>query len=211
MSEIRVTCRNEEEVVKVLEIAEKEGYVWSNNAKATSYRPNTRYPYCIVICKVLSWDFERGGKACTAQNFIDSYNTDHTEPCEVSQKVKNEIILDFMKKWHEIREGCDERECHNCKFIGDKDGDIACKLDNVDDTADEETFLEAVKLLMDVVDSGNTRILQLTTNDAVVILRKEIETLYGKEDDEARGRKEALRMAVRALEEKENGFRTKGD
>ena len=41
--------------------------------------------------------------------------------------------------------------------------------------------------------------------------RKEIETLNGREDDEARGHMEALKMAVRALEEKENGFRTKGD
>lgn len=202
MSEIRVTCRNEEEVVKVLEIAEKEGYVWSNNAKATSYRPNTRYPYCIVICKVLSWDVERGGKACTAQNFIDSYNTDHTETCEVSQKVKNEIILDFMKKWHEIRLGRYARGCHNCKFRGDEYGDISCNLDDVDDTAEEETFLDAVNLLIDVVASGDACILQLTPNDAVGILKKEIETLYGKEDDEARGRKEALKMAVRALEGK---------
>lgn len=210
MSEIRVTCRNEEEAVKVLEIAEKEGYTWTNK-KATSFKPYANYPYYIVMCKNLRWSEIGCGKPSTAQDFIDSYNTDHAEPCEISQKVKNEIILDFMKKWHEIREGCDERECHNCKFIGDKDGDIACKLDNVDDTADEETFLEAVKLLMDVVDSGDTRILQLTTNDAVVILRKEIETLYGKEDDEARGRIEALKMAVSALEERENGFRTKSD
>ena len=63
---------------------------------------------------------------------------------------------------------------------------------------------------MDVVDSGDARIIQLTTNDAVGILRKGIEILNGKED-EARRRIEALRMAVRALEETENGFRTKGD
>ena len=73
----------------------------------------------------------------------------------------------------------------NCKFNGVKRG---CKLDYVDDYVNEETFLEAVKLLMDVVDSGDARIIKLTTNDAVGILRKGIEILNGKEDDEARRR-----------------------
>ena len=50
MSEIRVTCRNEEEAVKVLEIAEKEGYTW-NNKKATSFKPYANYPYYIMMCK----------------------------------------------------------------------------------------------------------------------------------------------------------------
>lgn len=202
MAEIRVTCRNEEEAVKVLEIAEKEGYTW-NNKKATSFKPYANYPYYIMMCKNLRWSEIGCGKPSTAQDFIDSYNADHAEPCEISQKTKNEIILDFMKKWHEIRMGCYTRECHNCKFRGDEYGDTSCNLDNVDDTADEETFIEAVNLLIDVVASGDTRILQLTPNDAVGIIRKEIETLNGKEDDEARGRMEALRMAVRALEEKE--------
>lgn len=202
MSEIRVTCRNEEEAVKVLEIAEKEGYTWDNNVKATNYKPSASYPYDLVICKGLYWGVFGDKKPSTAQDFIDSYNADHAEPCEISQKTKNEIILDFMKKWHEIRMGCYARECHNCKFRGDEYGDTSCNLDDVDDTADEETFLEAANLLIDVVASGDARILQLTPNDAVVILRKEIETLHGKEDDEARRRVEALKMAVRALKEK---------
>ncbi len=211
MSEIRVTCRNEEEVIKVLEIAEKEGYTWNNNVKATNYKPCASYPYDLVMCKGLYWGCFGDKKPCAARDFIDSYNTDHTEPCEISQKVKNEIILDFMKKWHEIRMGCYARECHNCKFRGDEYGDTSCNLDDVDDTADKETFLEAVNLLIDVVASGDARILRLTPNDAAEILRKEIKPLCGKEDDEARGHMEALKMAVRALEEKENGFRTKSD
>lgn len=209
MSEIRVTCRNEEEAIKVLEIAEKEGYTWNNNMKATNFKPCASYPYDLVICKGLYWGVVGDKKPCTARDFINSYNTDHTEPCEVSQKVKNEIILDFMKKWHEIRMGCDERSCYNCKFKGVKRG---CKLDYVDDYVNEETFLEAVKLLMDVVDSGDARIIQLTTNEATKILRKEImELLHGEENGESRKHIMALKTAVRALEEKENGFRTKGD
>lgn len=43
MSKIRVTCRNEEEVIKVLEIAEKEGYTWDNNAKAASDWQKSRW------------------------------------------------------------------------------------------------------------------------------------------------------------------------
>lgn len=204
MSEIRVTCRNEEEVIKVLEIAEKEGYTWDNNLKATSYRPCASYPYDLVMRKGLYWGVFVDEKLRTARDFIDSYNTDHAEPCEVSQKVKNEIILDFMKKWYEIREGCDEREYHNCKFIGDKNGDIACELDNVYDTADEGTFLTAVKLLIDVVASGDPHIIQLTTNEAAKMLRKRIKALHGDEDAELQKYIEALRMAVMALEEKRN-------
>lgn len=201
MSKIRVTCRNEEEVIKVLEIAEKEGYTWDNNAKATSYRPCASYPYDLVMRKGLYWGVFGDERPRTARDFIDSYNTDHAEPCGISQKIKNEIILDFMKKWHEIREGCDERSCYNCKFKGVKCG---CKLDNVDDYVNEETFLEAVKLLMDVVDSGDARIIQLTTNEATKILRKEImELLHGEENVESRKHIMALKTAVKALKEKE--------
>ena len=208
MSKIRVTCRNEEEVIKVLEIAEKEGYTWDNNAKATSYRPCASYPYDLVMRKGLYWGVFGDERPRTARDFIDSYNTDHAEPCGISQKIKNEIILDFMKKWHEIREGCDERSCYNCKFKGVKCG---CKLDNVDDYVNEETFLEDVKLLMDVVDSGDARILRLTPNEAVEVIRKEIKSLHGKEDDETQGIIEALKMAVIALEERKDGFGTESD
>lgn len=212
MRDINVVCRNEEELLKITEIAEKEGYQWFGDATLQELKPSgKRYPYEILFRKVLTYSCFAKEGSCSAEDFINSYNTYHAEPREVSQKVKNEIILDFMKKWHEIRMGCYARECHNCKFRGDEYGDTSCNLDDVDDTADEETFLEAVNLLIDVVASGDARILQLTPNDAAEILRKEIETLNGREDDEARGHMEALKMAVRALEEKENGFRTKGD
>ena len=203
MSKIRVTCRNKEEVIKVLEIAEKEGYTWDNNAKATSYRPCASYPYDLVMRKGLYWGVFGDEKPRTARDFIDSYNADHAEPCEISQKTKNENILDFMKKWHEIRVGCDERSCYNCKFNGVKRGEASCKLDNVDDCVNKEKFLEAINLLIDVVASGDARILRLTPSEAVEIIRKRIKLLSGKEDDEARRRVEALKMAVRALEEKE--------
>ena len=203
MAEIRVTCRNEEEAVKVLEIAEKEGYTW-NNKKATSFKPYANYPYCIVMSKNLRWSEIGFGKPSTAQDFVDSYNTDHTEPCEISQKTKNEIILDFMKKWHEIRVGCDERSCYNCKFNGVKRGEASCKLDNVDDCVNEEKFLEATNLLIDVVTSGDTRILRLTPSEAVEIIRKEImELLHGEKNVESQKHMMALKMAVGALEEKE--------
>ena len=67
----------------------------------------------------------------------------------------------------------------------------------------KKTFLEAVNLLIDVVASGDVRILRLTPNEAVEVIIKEIKSLHGKEDDETKGRIEALKMAVRALEEKE--------
>lgn len=206
MASIRVTCKNEEETIKVLEIAEKEGYTWNNNVKPTSYRPNESYPYDIVMRKSMYVSTAKTGKEwyCSAQDFIDDYNIDHAEPFGISQKVKNEIILDFMKKWYEIRMGCDERDCHNCKFIGDKDGDTSCILDDVDDTADEGTFFGAVKLLMDVVASGDPHIVQLTTNEATEMFRKEIRALHGSEDTASQKRIEALKMAVKALEEKEN-------
>lgn len=203
MKEVRVTCRNQEEFSEIIEIARKEGCRWIGGSGLSGFKPTCNYPYDIIFRNCLAYTTAVKECSYSVKEFVSDYNIDHAEAFGISQEVKNEIILDFMKKWHEIREGCDERECHNCKFIGDKDGDIACKLDNVDDTADEETFLEAVKLLMDVVDSGDARILQLTLNDAVGILRKGIEILNGKEDDEARRRVEALRMAVRALEEKE--------
>ena len=199
MKEVRVTCRNQEEFSEIIEIARKEGCLWIGGSELSGFKPTCNYPYDIIFRNSLA--YINAVKECSysVKEFVSDYNIDNAEVFGISQKVKNKIILDFMKKWHEIREGCDERGCHNCKFNGVK---CDCKLDNVDDCVNEETFLEAVKLLIDVVDSGDACILRLTPNDAVGILRKEIETLYGKEDDEARGRKEALRMAVRALEER---------
>ena len=201
MEEVRVTCKNEEELTKILEIARKEGYRWIGGGELSGFKPTCNYPYDIIFRNYLA--YAAVASSCSAEEFVSNYNIDHAEPFGVSQKIKNEIILDFMKKWHEIREGCDERSCYNCKFNGVKCGEASCKLDYVDDCVGEKTFLETVNLLIDVVASGDVRILRLTPNDAVEILRKEIETLYGKEDDEARGRMEALKMAVRALEEKE--------
>lgn len=203
MKKVRVTCRNYEEFSEIIEIARKEGYRWIGGVELSGFKPTCNYPYDIIFHNFLAYTTTVKEGSYSVKEFVSGYNIDHAEPCEISQKVKNEIILDFMKKWHEIRDGCDERECHNCKFHGYEYGDTYCNLDYVDDTADEETFLEAVNLLIDVVASGDTRISQLTPNDAVGILRKEIETLNGREDDEALGLVEALRMAVRALEEKE--------
>ena len=98
MSKIRVTCRNEEEVIKVLAIAEKEGYTWDNNAKATSYRPCASYPYDLVIRKGLYWGVFGDEKPRTARDFIDSYNTDHAEPCGISQKIKKRNHPGFHEK-----------------------------------------------------------------------------------------------------------------
>lgn len=200
MRDINVVCRNEEELLKIVEIAKKEGYRWVGGCELSEFKPACNYPYDIIFRNYLTYTTAVKEGSYSVKEFVSDYNIDHAEAFRISQEVKNEIILDFMKKWHEIRMGCDERSCYNCKFKGVKRG---CKLDYVDDYVNEETFLEAVKLLMDVVDSGDARIIQLTPNDAVWILRKGIETLNEKEDDEARRRAEALRMAVRALEEKE--------
>ena len=208
MKEVRVTCRNQEEFSEIIEIARKEGCRWIGGSGLSGFKPTCNYPYDIIFRNCLAYTTAVKECSYSVKEFVRDYNIDHAEAFGISQEVKNEIILDFMKKWHEIREGCDKRSCYNCKFNEVKYG---CKLDNVDDCVNEETFLEAVKLLMDVVDSGDAHILQLTPNDAAGILRKGIETLNGKEDDEARRRVEALRMAVRVLEEKENGLRTKGD
>ena len=205
MTEIRVVCRNEEEEAKVLEIAEKEGYAWNKNVKTTSY------PVKIWMCKELYRCTAEDEEPSTDQDSIGNYNIDHAKLCEISQEAKNKIILDFMKKWHEIRRGCAGRSCVNCKFHQFIGEDMICKLCDAGDVGDEERFFNTVKLLIDVVASGDVRILQLTPNEAVEVIRKEIKSLHGKEDDETKGRIEALKMAVRALEEKENGFRAKGD
>ena len=211
MKEVRVTCRNQEEFSEIIEIARKEGCRWIGGSGLSGFKPTCNYPYDIIFRNCLAYTTAVKECSYSVKEFVSDYNIDHAEAFGISQEVKNEIILDFMKKWHEIRMGCYARECHNCKFRGDEYGDTSCNLDDVDDTADKETFLEAVNLLIDVVASGDARILQFTPNDAAEIIRKEIKPLCGKEDDEARGRMEALKMAVRALEEKENGLRTKGD
>ena len=212
MASIRVTCKNEEEVVKVLETAEKEGYTWwGDGSEATGYRPDAEYPYDITLYKGIAWGAAKDEKCHIARNFekyyiakdfITEYNSGNTEPFGISQKIKNKIILDFMKKWHEIRRGCAGRSCVNCKFHQFIGEDMICKLCDADDVGDEERFFNTVKLLIDVVASGDTRISQLTPNEAVEIIRKEIKPSYAKEDDEARRRAEALEMAVRALEER---------
>lgn len=204
MKEVRVTCRNQEEFLEIIEIARKEGCRWIGGSELSGFKPTCNYPYDIIFRNCLAYTTSVKECSYSVKEFVSDYNIDHAEAFGISQEVKNEIILDFMKKWHEIRSGCDARECHNCKFIGDKNGDIACELDNVDDTADEGTFLTAVKLLIDVVASGDPHIIQLTTNEAAKMLRKRIKELHSDEDAESQKYIEALRMAVMALEEKRN-------
>ena len=177
MKETRVTCRKQEEFSEIIEIARKEGYRWIDGCELSEFKPACNYPYDIIFRNYLTYTTAVKEGSYSVKEFVSDYNIDHAEAFRISQEVKNEIILDFMKKWHEIIMGCDERSCYNCKFKGVKRG---CKLDYVDDYVNEETFLEAVKLLMDVVDSGDARIIQLTPNDAVWILRKGIETLNEK-------------------------------
>ena len=202
MSEIRVTCRNEEEVIKVLEIAEKEGYTWDNNVKATNYKPSASYPYDLVICKGLYWGVFGDKKPCTARDFINSYNTDHAEPCEVSQEVKNEIILDFIKKWREIRMGCAARSCMNCKFLKDVANGAYCWLDDVGNT-NNAISLDATKLLLDVVASGDPCTWKLTPDEVIEVVEEEIKKSKDMKDTDVQKRVAALKTAVRALEEKE--------
>lgn len=171
MKKVRVTCRNQEEFSEIIEIARKEGYRWIGGCELSEFKPACNYPYDIIFRNYLTYTTAVKEGSYSVKEFVSDYNIDHAEAFRISQEVKNEIILDFMKKWHEIRMGCDERSCYNCKFKGVERG---CKLDYVDDYVNEETFLEAVKLLMDVVDSGDARIIQLTTNEATKILRKEI-------------------------------------
>lgn len=159
MKEVRVTCRNQEEFSEIIEIARKEGYRWVGGCELSEFKPTYNYPYDIIFHNYLTYTTAVKEGSYSVKGFVSDYNIDHAEAFRISQKVKNEIILDFMKKWHEIREGCDERSCYNCKFNGVKYGDISCNLDDVDDTADEETFIEVVNLLIDVVASGDTRIL----------------------------------------------------
>lgn len=211
MKEVRVTCRNQEEFSEIIEIARKEGCRWIGGSGLSGFKPTCNYPYDIIFRNCLAYTTAVKECSYSVKEFVSDYNIDHAEAFGISQEVKNKIILDFMKKWHEIREGCDERSCYNCKFNGVKCGEASCNLDDVDDTADEETFLEAVKLLMDVVDSGDARILRLTPNEAVEVIRKEIKSLHGKEDDETQGIIEALKMAVIALEERKDGFGAESD
>lgn len=107
MENVRVTCENRKEVIEVLKIAKKEGYRWSYNGDPLGYIPDAECPYDIAFSKTLLWGVtDKDEKSYTAQDFINEYNIDHAETFGISQKVKNEIILDFMKKWHEIRMGC---------------------------------------------------------------------------------------------------------
>ena len=203
MKKVRVTCRNQEEFSEIIEIARKEGYRWIGGCELSEFKPACNYPYDIIFRNYLTYTTAVKEGSYSVKEFVSDYNIDHAEAFRISQKVKNEIIMDFIKKWHEIRVGCDERSCYNCKFNGVKRGEDSCKLDNVDDCVNEEKFLEATNLLIDVVASGDARILRLTPSEAVEIIRKGIKLLSGKEDDETRRRVEALKMAVKALEEKE--------
>lgn len=210
MASIKVTCKNEKEVVKVLEIAEKEGYTWGDDSKATSYRPDAEYPYDITLYKGIAWDTvedeechiaHNSEKTYIAYDFITEYNSENTEPFEISQKTKNKIILDFIKKWREIRMGCAARSCMNCKFLKDVVDGAYCQLDDVGNT-DNARFLAAAKILFDVVASGDPHIWKLTPDEAIEVLEEEIKASKDMKDAEAQKRVAALKMAMRALEEK---------
>lgn len=199
MAAIRVTCKNEEEWTKVLEIAEKEGYAWSAGPDVAKYRPRIGYPYDIVFCKNLVLDIlDENEKSYTAQDFI----VGHAEPFGISEKVKNEIIMDFIKKWREIRMGCAGRSCMNCKFLKDVVDGAYCQLDDVGNT-DNARFLAAAKILFDVVASGDPCTWKLTPDEAIEVLEEEIEKSKDMKDADVQKRVAALKTAVRALEEKE--------
>lgn len=211
MASIKVTCKNEKEVVKVLEIAEKEGYTWGDDSKATSYRPDAEYPYDITLYKGIAWDTvedeechiaHNSEKTYIAYDFITEYNSENTEPFEISQKTKNKIILDFIKKWREIRMGCAGRSCMNCKFLKDVVDGAYCQLDDVGNT-DNVRFLAAAKILLDVVASGDPHIWKLTPDEAIEVLEEEIKKSKDMKDADVQKRVAALKTAVRALEEKE--------
>lgn len=140
MAAIRVTCKNEEEWTKVLEIAEKEGYAWSAGPDVAKYRPRRGYPYDIVFCKNLVLDIlDENEKSYTAQDFI----VDHAEPFGISKKVKNEIILDFMEKWHDVLEECRRKECENCVLY---DGE--CKAELMEYSGNKNAFMDAAKFMI---------------------------------------------------------------
>lgn len=211
MENVRVTCENRKEVIEVLKIAKKEGYRWSYNGDPLGYMPDAECPYDIAFSKTLLWGVtDKDEKPYTAQDFINEYNIDHAETFGISQKVKNEIIMDFIKKWREIRMGCAGRSCMNCKFLKDVVDGAYCQLDDVGNT-DNARFLAAAKILFDVVASGDPHIRKLTPDEAIEVLEEEIKASKDTKDAEAQKRVAALKMAMRALEEKENGFRAKGD
>ena len=98
----------------------------------------------------------------------------------------------------------------NCKFLKDVVDGAYCQLDDVGNT-DNARFLAAAKILFDVVASGDPHIRKLTPDEAIEVLEEEIKASKDTKDAEAQKRVAALKMAMRALEEKENGFRAKGD
>lgn len=202
MENVRITCENREEVIKVLKIAKKEDYRWSYNGDPLRYIPDAGYPFDIILSKTLIWDVtDKDKKSCTAKDFIDNYNIDHAEPFGISQKVKNEIIMDFIKKWREIRMGCAGRSCMNCKFLKDVVDGAYCQLDDMGNT-DNARFLAAAKILFDVVASGDPHIWKLTPDETIEVLEEEIKKSKDMKDADVQKRVAALKMAVRALEER---------
>ena len=202
MRDINVVCRNEEELLKITEIAEKEGYQWLGGATLPELKPSgKRYPYEIRFRKVLTYSCFAQEGSCSAEDFINNHNIDHAEPREVSQKVKNEIILDFIKKWREIRMGCAARSCMNCKFLKDVANGAYCWLDDVGNT-NNAISLDATKLLLDVVASGDPCTWKLTPDEVIEVLEEEIKKSKDMKDADVQKRVAALKMAVRALEEK---------
>ena len=210
MKKVRVTCRNQEEFSEIIEIARKEGYQWIGGIKLSGFKPTCNYPYDIIFHNYLTHTTTVKEGSYSAKEFVSDYSIDHAETFGISQKVKNEIIMDFIKKWREIRMGCAGRSCMNCKFLKDAVGGAYCQLDDVGN-ADNARFLAAAKILLDVVASGDPCTWKLTPDEAIEVLEEEIKKSKDMKDADVQKRVAALKTAMRALEEKENGFRAKGD
>lgn len=199
MARVKVRCRNKDEFWKIIEIARKEGYSWTGYEDIERYEPKINYPFNIVFAKSIYWAFaEKASEACTAQDFINDYNIDHAELFGISQKVKNEIILDFMAKWREIRIGCLGRSCTDCPFCKDTE-DLHCRMDDTENIVDDEAFNDAVKLLIDVVFSGNQHTIPGKHKEEAA---KEIRLVFESVCKGMDVLREALETAARVLEKK---------
>ena len=72
MRDINVVCRNEKELLKITEIAEKEGYQWIGGATLPEYKPSgKRYPYEILFRKVLTYNCFCTKDSSSAKDFIN--------------------------------------------------------------------------------------------------------------------------------------------
>lgn len=111
--------------------------------------------------------------------------------------VKREIVIEFLKNWHEMLLNCNEITCDNCKFYIDGE----CK-GMLDLCLDEDTFIYRAKLAADVVTSGDLRVRRITKTGAIKILESKIDYFKnGNIDSKNREYFESLCLAVKALKE----------